>query len=176
MFEDEQFRIQVSEDPFSRNYKSHRKQIVCNLFDMGKKLRQSLETIYLAIYYLDWVTYDYEVLEENFDLFSVCCLLLASKYDELDLSIPMIIDLLRCSKFPLSYDCVKQCEGIILKMLNWNLFQFSHYQVCKTLLAMGVVFEMESIVDENTKELRKVNERDVKKVQKYIEYICEIVA
>lgn len=57
--------------------------------------------MYLAVYYLDWVMNEYEVLEPNYTLFAICSLLIAcklnqshsnnsAKYDEFDAQIPMI--------------------------------------------------------------------------------------
>lgn len=108
-----------------------RRKLVDLIFDLGRKLRQSNDTCYIAVNYLDSVMHEFEVLEPNFTLFAVCCLLLSckylsfyliAKYDELDMLIPMINDLIRASRLHLSYECVKKCEVIILRMLNWNLF------------------------------------------------------
>lgn len=62
----------------------------------GNYLRQSNETLYLAVYYLDWIMNDYEILEPNYNLFAISCLFIAckvafiqiAKQDELDLNIP----------------------------------------------------------------------------------------
>jgi len=57
------------------------------------------------------------------------CLLLASKQDELDDSIPLIRDFQKLSRYNFTYnDCLEE-EGTILELLNWNLIIVSPIHV-----------------------------------------------
>jgi len=47
------------------------------------------------------------VNQSSYDLISNGCLMLASKFEELDINIPMIIDFLLVNKFRISYNMLK---------------------------------------------------------------------
>ena len=58
---------------------------------MGEKLKQSPLTTHLAIVYLDILMQDDKLFNiYKIELIAITCLLLASKFDELDDNIPLI--------------------------------------------------------------------------------------
>lgn len=58
------------------------------------------------------------------DLNALTCLLLASKFDELDDNIPLIRDFTRLAKSKgFTYDDVVKHEIILLRQLDWDLFK-----------------------------------------------------
>ena len=58
---------------------------------MGEKLKQSSITVHLAIIYLDIILQDELIFDRiKSDCLSLTCLLLGSKFDELDDNIPLI--------------------------------------------------------------------------------------
>ncbi len=79
---------------------------------MGAKLGQSVETLHLAVKLLDRVFSllggsPAEVSPDSYELIGNGCLLLAAKFEELDMKIPLIFDLQAASKFKLSYHHLK---------------------------------------------------------------------
>lgn len=64
------------------------------IFEMGDKLGQKIVTTHLAIAYLDILLQDERIFETiKSEVLPVACLLLASKFDELDDNIPLIREL-----------------------------------------------------------------------------------
>jgi hypothetical protein len=61
---------------------------------MGEKMKQRSITIHLAVAYLDILMQDEKVFDSvKPDTVGLTCLLLASKFDELDENIPLIREL-----------------------------------------------------------------------------------
>jgi len=68
-----------------------RRALVDWIFEIGEKLKQRVLTIHLAVVYLDILIQDEKVFEGfKQEVLSITCLLLASKFDELDDNIPLI--------------------------------------------------------------------------------------
>ena len=64
------------------------------IFEMGEKLVQRIATTHLAVAYLDILLQDEKIFESlKAEVLPVACLLLASKFDELDDNIPLIREL-----------------------------------------------------------------------------------
>jgi len=95
-----------------------RKELIEQTFEVGYKTQQASTIIHIAACYLD------KLLHSEFhssNLTALTCLLLASKYDELDDNIPLIKEIIRKSSCKYSYDEFVAEEGRILKALNWDL-------------------------------------------------------
>ena len=76
------------------------------MFTVGKKLDQSPLTIHLAVKLIDRVFSllggsRQDVNPASYDLIANGCLLLAAKFEELDMKIPMIMDLVALGKYKL---------------------------------------------------------------------------
>lgn len=71
-----------------------RKSMVETIFEFGDKLKQRNLTIHLAVAFLDILLQDDKIFDKIKQETLICtCLLLASKFDEIDDNIPMIKDL-----------------------------------------------------------------------------------
>ena len=75
-----------------------RKRLVQMIFSLGNKLDQSNQTLHLAVKLLDRVFSllggnPDEVAIDSYELIANGCLLLAAKFEELDMKIPFIQDL-----------------------------------------------------------------------------------
>jgi hypothetical protein len=97
------------------------------------------------------------------------CLLLASKYDELDDHIPMIRDLQKLSKYLFTYKECQAEEGWILAGLNWNLMNITPMHIVEALLGLGVVFED----DRAGPKLGLIDEHSLKRVRKFSCYFTD---
>jgi hypothetical protein len=88
------------------------------------------------------------------------CLLIASKYDELDENIPLIRDLQRYYTRVLptsvvipSFDEIIESERELMEYFHWDLMVVNPTQVLKLMLANGVIFDNENIPQEKLPEL-----------------------
>ena len=78
-----------------------RKKMVDRVFELGELLGQSSKTIHLAVVYIDLLIQDENLMQkysQNADLISCTCLLLGSKFDELDDNIPLIDEFMKATQ------------------------------------------------------------------------------
>ena len=75
------------------------------------------------------------------------CLLLASKFDELDDNIPLIRELQKiCAKQRIiAYDEVIKAEVTVLFKLNWDLFKLTPMHFLQNLIGQGIVFNNDKV-------------------------------
>ena len=55
--------------------------------------------------------------------------MLASKFEELDINIPMIIDFLLANKFRISYNMLKGIQDELVMILDFDLMNITPYHV-----------------------------------------------
>jgi len=95
------------------------------LFEIGDFLRQTNLTTHIAIAYLEracLLGLDKGRSETKMRTLAFTCLLLASKYDELDERIPYVKDAIKKLKVDFgSYGEILACEELLLKSFHWNL-------------------------------------------------------
>jgi len=93
---------------------------------------QSPPTIHLAIKLLDRtfsICKDNEINLKSYDLIANGCLLLASKFEELDMKIPMMVDLLMANKFKFSYEELRGIESELLMILDFEFMALTPYHI-----------------------------------------------
>lgn len=132
--------------------------------EAGNKLSLSITTIHIAIAYMDYVLSKEDILKSNYYLIAITCLVLAAKYDELDMNIPPLQDFKRVSTskaFISRTDEIKECEKLVLRILNWNLRIITPIVFLEVLLTQGVMHSTDLIEGENTNPrgmVKKVSE------------------
>lgn len=95
-------------------------------------MKQSSITVHLAIIYLDIILQDELIFDKiKSDSLSLTCLLLGSKFDELDDNIPLIREFQRAyyKQRDIPYEEVIKCELEVLRILDWDLFKLSHLHI-----------------------------------------------
>lgn len=70
-----------------------------------------------------------EVSPSSYDLIANGCLLLAAKFEELDMKIPLIEDLIVTSRFKLTYPQLKGVQSELLTLLDFDLMALTPYHV-----------------------------------------------
>jgi Cyclin, N-terminal domain len=98
------------------------------IFEIGEKLRQRILTTHLAVVYLDILLQDTNIFEYiKQDLLPCTCLLLASKFDEVDDNIPLIREIQKVYARirVIGYDEVVKAEMQLLTKLGWDLFKLT---------------------------------------------------
>lgn len=110
----------------SFEYAVMRKELIDKLFEIGKRLRQTQSTVFLAISYMDIIlntvnNISQSVPKTSYKLISLVWLNIASKFDALDLNTPLVNELQRASGCRIPYSVLVGYEAECLKILNWNL-------------------------------------------------------
>jgi Cyclin, C-terminal domain/Cyclin, N-terminal domain len=102
-------------------------------------------------------------------------LLLASKFDELDDSIPLIREFQRvCAKQRvIPYEDIIKCEMFLLKKMNWDLFKLTPLHFVQNLIGQGIVFSTDRVFVSDD-ELVQIDEKTLKSVKKYSEFFSDL--
>lgn len=126
-------------------YLSYRTLLVDWLKIMKKKLCLSDGTFHIAVKYMDYILSQKEYHQSKYQLIALSCLVLAAKYEELDMNIPFPEDFARIAKLPFHNFVIAQCEMLILEILNWKLKVSTTYSITHCLLSQGVLFDTDRI-------------------------------
>lgn len=97
--------------------------------------------------------------------------MLAAKFDELDMNIPLIIDLQVANKFKVGYEMLKAIEGELVMILDFDLMSLTPYNVLTSLFASGTVFS--SDIKSNGKD---ITESTLIKLREYAYFFCDQAA
>eukprot|EP00347_Sterkiella_histriomuscorum_P015658 403356188 len=189
-----QFRESLAH-PDIMNYK---KILIDWLFEVGQRFYQSNLTIHIAIAYLERAyqnnlhqTKDGKLKSESgLRLLAITCLLLASKYDELDDKIPFIIDLSKVLKkvVNINHSEVLRLETEILFSFNFELMIVTPLHFVQSILSQGCVFEYsdhltskESTIQKskrdssiNLKEKKQITNKVLDNLRKYAEFFADL--
>lgn len=107
------------------------------IFEIGEKMKQRSLTIHLAVVYLDILMQDERIFDkQKSEVITLTCVLLASKFDELDDNIPLIRELQRiCARQRvIPYEDVIKCEVFVLRKMNWDLFKLTPLHFVQNLI------------------------------------------
>lgn len=115
------------------------------MFELGKKLRQSAATIHLAVKLLDRVfCLCGDISPPSHELVANGCILLAAKFEELDMNIPMLADFQIASKFKISYHQLKGIESELLTILDFDLMALTPLHFLNQLNASGILLSSDA--------------------------------
>ena len=160
-------QIDMSNNPL---YFSNRKNIIKIIQTINTALNNSSQTFFLALYYMDLILTNknherifklfYEDKEDDLKseisindlvMFSLACLIIATKYNENDPHVPNIISFINlCSyytynKYNFQVEQLYRAEVIILKFIEYKLNYFTIYHYFTFIFGHG--FLPESIFD-----------------------------
>eukprot|EP00347_Sterkiella_histriomuscorum_P013562 403364240 len=117
-----------------------------------------------------------KVRDKHMNLKAQMCLLLASKFDELDDYIPMIRDFQKLARYEFSYRECKDEEEAVLRQLGWSLGFITPYHILDSLISQGVIFEDDKIRGSENSENRSnsFTEEKLRSVRKQSEYFYRL--
>ena len=153
--------ISKSENSFQNIYfNSIRKDITILLKKINSSFENSSSTYYLSLFYSDnifnlpefneflksYYKYEYQT-KKIYILFSVCCLIIATKFNENDPHFPGAFNFLQlCNKFTnnnysIQINDLTEGEIIILKFLKYKLNYYSVYNFLVFFFGHGIILE-----------------------------------
>ena len=80
-----------------------------------------------------------DIAIDSYDLITNGCMLLAAKFEELDMKIPLIQDLQVTSKFRLSYHQLRGVQAELLTLLDFDLMALTPFHFVSQLFATGLI-------------------------------------
>lgn len=147
MIDDEKHQEQFF-NASAHEYILQRPSLIDLILKECKRLRQREYTQYLAIHYMDCILSTCgSIGSKSFTLIALSSLMLAAKFDELDINIPFIMEMQRASGFKIGYDQFVFYEAELLLYLNWDLMKITPHHFLNALLNTGVVCTDDSLSD-----------------------------
>jgi len=117
-----------------------RKTITDWIFQVSQDLKISPDTTHTIIAYVDTILCKVEVTKENLQLVILTCLILATKFSEMDEKVPALREAYNLCQGIYSIDLFKKSEGYILEQLDWNLRVITPYQFVHHYISKGCIF------------------------------------
>ena len=130
-------------------YLEKRSNLINLIRGANSKLKFRSQTFFLAVYYMDLIFSRINDLVLKYEFYSICCLLIAAKFDEIDSNIPDLFHFQKiCSskfdhKIYFTIDEIKKYEVYTIKALNYKLNYFTPYHFLIFFFSHGVVFYVE---------------------------------
>ncbi len=128
--------------------------------NINRKLDFNSQTFFLSLLFMDKI-FSLENLkienENDYYLYSLCCLIIASKFNENDPHIPDLNSYIKIFnevskiQFNFSRDEIRNGEVIILRLLKYKLNYYSIYHFLVFFFVHGIVFEF------SFKKIEKIN-------------------
>lgn len=113
--------------------------------------------IHLAITYLDIILSVIEVSKSDYKPYAMCCLSIASKFDELDPNIPLSREFIKYGNLRIkSQEFIHNEAKIIQKYLKWDLNILTVYHFAEWFLTMGIVFSNDQIKGKSVSQTQLV--------------------
>ena len=185
-------------------YFENRREIKNLLKNMNTCLDNNSSTYFLALLYSDLIFHNYSLKEIFNDnqiisryssssasrevfpikqclLISVCCLIVASKFNEKDPHVPDLNSFIRIynqnSKFYyiFSVDELRETEVVILKLLKYKLNIYSLYQFITFFFANGILFEENLRGDTAMKKYKYSQKKILEKIYVKSREILDII-
>ena len=129
-------------------YLANRKELIHWLRGLSTQLHLSKTILHIAITYMDFILERENFISFEKFLVALTCLLLATKYDELDKNIPPLSEFLYAARLQsIKSSNVKRCEAKILNELSWNLRIITPLNFLELLLTQGIIHESDGNID-----------------------------
>jgi len=145
-----------------------RRVIVDWLCEVGDEYQLSPTTVHMAVHYLDRILGSVDVAKKQLQLVSMCCILIAAKYEEKDDHVPSVEDLNQCSENTYTPELIKEMEIMVLNRLEWNLGVVVPNHFLKLYSDQGIVVPADKA---NGKSLSK---RTVHYLKKYLDFFADL--
>lgn len=129
----------------SKEYRNIRPSLLEWMDEIKGLLNLREATLYSAVDFIDLAVEKCPFLLDKLQLFSVTCLILASKARELDDKIPFLEQVKKATGSLYSIDDFKTTEPILLCLLNWDLSSLHLLDNVSYFLAHGAVFTSDII-------------------------------
>ena len=165
-------------------YEDNRNSIILLIKKVNKALDNASQTFFLALYYMDLIftnenfekifKYYYENNENDLKIeinkndlvmISLCCLIIATKFNENDPNVPNIISFINlCSyysynKYIFKVEDLIKAEVIVIKFLEYKLNYFTLYHYFSFFFTHGFLFE--KILEKDVIKNMKLNKNEI---------------
>ena len=165
-------------------YEDNRNSIILLIKKVNRALDNASQTFFLALYYMDLIftnenfekifKYYYENNENDLKIeinkndlvmISLCCLIIATKFNENDPNVPNIISFINlCSyysynKYIFKVEDLIKAEVIVIKFLEYKLNYFTLYHYFSFFFTHGFLFE--KILEKDVIKNMKLNKNEI---------------
>jgi len=156
-------------DP-SASYVPQRRYMVDWISEIGEELRLQPITIHSAISLLDHV-YACTIREydsKSWRLQAICCLSIASKYEEAERNMPMVSEMALAAEMRLTTSMVTQEEHRLSKSMGWVVSRVTAMHFLNYYLHQGVTFPTDQC------QGRVLISKVIRYMKKYVEFFANL--
>jgi len=152
-------------------YLEARRTLIEWIFNASSKLNLSKRTSHLAALYTDLILMpkDNSLHSDKYHTIALCCLIIATKFIELDIKLPYFRDFIKASKIEIERFVIQDTEINLLRLLDWNLRVPTVYEIIMNFLTGGILFPYEHCQKEF------VNRVHSKLISHYISLFIELI-
>lgn len=130
--------------PEARHLK-YRRILVDWMCEVGAKRGLNKSTMHVAVRYLDTLLQQIAVEKNRLQLFAICCLIIAAKYEEAEENVPSPAQLKHYAVNTYSTDLIQQMELLVLDKLNWTVSVVTPLHLLGYYLEKGVLYEADTL-------------------------------
>lgn len=147
---------------------AYRRVLVDWMCELGEVFRIQKTTMHVAIGYLDRILQDVSVSRARLQLVALCCLLIATKYEEAEENVPSVRVLAEYTNNTYQPSMIHQMEIMVLTRLSWSL------TVVTPLHFLGLYIEKGMIFTTDTMQGVPLIPKVPRYVKKYVEFFADL--
>lgn len=157
-----------------QKYLAQRKALVDWLSGTGDSLQITNQAIHHSVLLLD--LYATRVPKANFDiqLVSLASILVSSKF--VQMRYPSADSLNSATGDAYTFDDIVGMEAHFLKVINWELFQYTVYDFIHLFLLHGVIFKSDRILGAQQSGDQRASINTATNIRKYAEFFADFCA
>jgi len=135
-----------------------------------KKFRLQPHTTHVAVMYLDRILQSSIVERDRLQLVSMVAILIAAKFEERELDVPPIVEIVQELGNQFSAKHVCEMEILVLNRLKWDLSEYTALHFLAHFFHNGVLYEDDMIHQTQTSAV------SLKKITRYLQRYAEFFA
>lgn len=151
------------------DYVTHRRFMVDWLSEVGEQLDLQTVTIHSAVSFLDELMMLTDYVTRDWQLYAVCCLSVAAKYEEAECNMPMISELADAAEISLTTPIVTRGElDLVQNRLQWDVSRVTAMHFLGYYTSQGVT------MPDDTCQGRRLVEKVVTYMNKYVDFFANL--
>eukprot|EP01138_Halocafeteria_seosinensis_P016460 gb/GECG01016791.1/.p1 GENE.gb/GECG01016791.1/~~gb/GECG01016791.1/.p1 ORF type:complete len:343 (+),score=34.12 gb/GECG01016791.1/:1-1029(+) len=127
-------------------------------------------TFHTAVFYVDKLLQKYTIPEKHLQLFGLCCLNIAAKYEEAEENVPRFPELNSIAQTNFPRELLSQMEVVVLNKIGWRLNAVTPAHLLGYMSEKGLLFSNDTLCG------KRLVPSVPSYLQKYVEFFCTLCA
>lgn len=149
-------------------YLKYRRVLVDWMCEAGDEFQLQSSTMHVAVMYLDRLLQQVDVKRNCLQAAAICCILVASKYEEPEEFVPAISELTEYASNTYTPEYIQKLERDVLDRLGWHLTEVTPLHFLGYYLLKGVLFTTDRM------QGKKLVEKVPRYMKKYGDFFADL--